>query len=72
MNTMTTDPSSSRRFDIALSFPGEHRDFVKQVASHLASTFGKDRVLYDKYYEAEFARPNLDVYLPELYRAQRN
>jgi TIR domain len=67
---MTKDSSGSRRFDVALSFPGEHRDFVKQVAGHLADAFGKKRVLYDKYYEAEFARPNLDVYLPELYRAQ--
>jgi hypothetical protein len=30
----------------------------------------KGRILYDKYYEAEFARPNLDVYLPGLYRTQ--
>jgi hypothetical protein len=67
---MTKDSSGSRRFDIALSFPGEHRPFVEQVAGHLASAFGKDRVLYDKYYEAEFARMGLDVYLPKLYRTQ--
>jgi hypothetical protein len=67
---MTTDPSSSRRFAIALSFPGEHRDSVKQIADHLAAAFGKERVLYDKYYEAEFARPDLDIYLPGLYRTQ--
>jgi hypothetical protein len=65
---MPDESSSSRRFDIALSFPGEHRPFVEQVASLLASAFGKDRVLYDKYYEAEFARMGLDVYLPNLYR----
>jgi TIR domain len=70
MNTITKDSSNSRRFAIALSFPGEHRDFVKLVADHLAAVFGKDRVLYDKYYEAEFARPDLDVYLPRLYRTQ--
>src|SRR5271166_1065328 len=58
------------RFDIALSFPGEHRPFVEAVAARLASAFGRERVLYDKYYEAEFARPNLDVYLPGLYRTQ--
>ncbi|MGH6847825.1 MAG: hypothetical protein ACREC0_10415 [Methylocella sp.] len=67
---MTKDSSGSRRFAIGLSFPGEHRDFVEQVAGHLASAFGKDRVLYDKYYEAEFARMGLDVYLPKLYRTQ--
>jgi hypothetical protein len=67
---MSNDPSSSRRFDIALSFPGERRPFVEQVAGHLAGAFGKDRVLYDKYHEAEFARVGLDVELPNLYRTQ--
>jgi TIR domain len=67
MPTATNEP---RRFAIALSFPGEHRSFVAEVAGHLAARFGKERILYDKYYEAEFARPNLDVYLPGLYREQ--
>lgn len=58
---------STQRFKIALSFPGEHRDFVEQVAARLADQVGRDRVLYDKYYEAEFARPNFDTYLQRLY-----
>ncbi len=33
----------------------------------MAATLGRDRVLYDGYYEAEFARPNLDTYLQRLY-----
>lgn len=56
------------RFKIALSYPGERRDFVKQVADRLADRVGRDRVLYDCYYEAEFARPDLDTYLQRLYR----
>ena len=40
---------------------------MEKVASLLASCIGKERVLYDKYYEAEFARPNLDTYLLNLY-----
>jgi TIR domain len=67
---MSPFPTGSRRFDIALSFPGEHRGFVEDVASHLSAAFGRERVLYDKYYEAEFARPNLDIYLPQLYRTE--
>ncbi|MFH1110364.1 MAG: hypothetical protein V1790_14380 [Planctomycetota bacterium] len=59
-----------KRFKVALSFPGEHRDFVAQVANHLAGKVGRERVLYDKFYEAEFARVDLDVYLPDLYRTQ--
>jgi len=56
------------RFRVALSYPGEHRDVVAKVAEHLATALGEERVLYDKFHEAEFARPELDVYLPELYR----
>ncbi|HKH43434.1 MAG TPA: TIR domain-containing protein [Thermoanaerobaculia bacterium] len=64
MNTMSTP---TRRFRIALSFPGEHRPFVEQVAKHLSAAVGQNRVLYDQYYEAEFARVDLDTYLQGLY-----
>lgn len=58
---------SMRRFQVALSFPGEYRTFVEQVAHLLADEIGRDHVLYDRYYEAEFARPDLDTYLQRLY-----
>ena len=61
---MTT---SKKRFRVALSFPSEHREFVAKVADHLAAELGQKCVLYDQYYEAELARPNLDVYLQNLY-----
>lgn len=60
------DPAS-RRFRIALSFPGEHRAYIERVAARLAEELGQERVLYDAYYEAEFARPDLDTYLQDLY-----
>ena len=72
MNTITKDSSSSRRFDVALSFPGEHRPFVKEVAEHLAAAFGEARVLYDDWYDAEFARLGLDVELPISIARNRN
>ena len=53
-----------------MSFPGEHRKRVKKIAEALAAKLGKDKVLYDKWYAAEFARPNLATYLPKLYREQ--
>jgi hypothetical protein len=59
--------NSAKRFSIALSFPGEHRAFVEDIASHLAQHVGRDRVLYDRFYEAEFARLDLDTYLQRLY-----
>jgi hypothetical protein len=60
-------PTPTRRFRIALSFPGEHRPFVKQVAERLSAKVGRERVLYDRFYEAELARVDLDTYLQRLY-----
>jgi hypothetical protein len=57
-----------KRFRVALSFAGENRSYVAAVAEHLAARLGWDRVLYDNYHAAEFARPDLDVYLQSLYR----
>jgi ATP/maltotriose-dependent transcriptional regulator MalT len=59
---------ASKRFRIAFSFAGEKREFVSRVAAILAERFGEAAILYDKYHEAEFARCNLGVYLPDLYR----
>lgn len=56
-----------KRFRVALSFPGEKRGFVREVAAALAGVLGQDKVLYDDYLTAELARPNLDVYLGRLY-----
>jgi hypothetical protein len=60
----------SKRFRIAFSFAGEKRDFVAQVAAILAKRFGEDKVLYDKYHSAEFARDDLAFYLPTFYHHQ--
>src|SRR5262245_59649094 len=62
-----TAASMSKRFRIAFSFAGEKRDFVAQVAAILAKRFGHDRILYDKYHEAELARADLASYLPPFY-----
>jgi len=40
------------------------------VAADLAATFTEDRVLYDRFHDAEFARPDLNIYLPNLYRKE--
>jgi hypothetical protein len=57
----------SKRFRIAFSFAGEKRNFVAQVAAILAERFGEDKILYDKYHEAEFSRSDLALYLPPFY-----
>jgi hypothetical protein len=57
----------SRRFRVALSFPGEHRPFVSAIAEHLKGELGDDSVFYDNDYVAELARTNLDVLLQRIY-----
>jgi TIR domain/NACHT domain len=55
------------RFRVALSFPGEHRRRIENIADALATELGRDAVLYDEWFRAEFNRPNLDTYLTRLY-----
>jgi hypothetical protein len=62
--------AGGKRFRVALSFPGERREFLARVAENLAERLGRDKVFYDRYYEAELARPNLDTYLQSIYHAQ--
>src|SRR5262245_58470320 len=60
---------NTKRFQVALSFAGEHRNFVEGVAEHLRRNLERNRVFYDRYYEAELARPNLDTYLIDIYQS---
>lgn len=70
-NDKTLDPqnsdTSAKRFRIAFSFTGEKRGFVEEVATIVAAKFGSDQILYDKFHEAEFSRPDLGIRLPDLY-----
>lgn len=55
------------RFEVALSFPGEHRAYVERVAASLAEALGPDACFYDRIYRAQLAVPNADVLLQEIY-----
>jgi hypothetical protein len=68
--TTTLSSHGDRRFKVALSFPGEQRGLVEQIAAKLANKFTKDGVFYDIFHRSELARLNLDVYLQGLYRNQ--
>lgn len=57
-----------KRFRIAFSFAGEKREFVEATARILAQRFGEERILYDKFHEAEFAYADLAFDLPTLYK----
>lgn len=62
--------SSPLRFAIAISFAGEQRPQIRPVAEQLAERFTPARVLYDHFHKEEFARPDLNAYLPDLYLKQ--
>ena len=55
------------QFDVALSFPGEYRAYVKRVAASLAEALGPNACFYDRSYRAQLAVPNVDVLLQEIY-----
>lgn len=57
-----------KRFKIAFSFPGEYREIVYKIARGVADFFTEDCILYDWFHRAEFARPNLDIHLQNLYK----
>jgi hypothetical protein len=66
----TKPPPSSYRFQIALSFPGESRARVQQIAENLSVSVPKESILYDRWLAPELARPNLDIYLTDLYKKE--
>lgn len=62
--------NGEKRFKIALSFPGEYRNLVDEIAMKLNSTYGESAILYDKNHRAEFAVADLDILLDELYKKE--
>lgn len=55
-------------FKVAVSFPGEERNFVSLVVKNLRPALPPDSVFYDYDYQAQLSRPNLDVFLQDIYR----
>ena len=59
----------NHEFDVALSFPGTARkDLIEEIVKHLEKLLGPHRYFYDKNYQAQLARPSLDIFLQALYR----
>lgn len=56
------------KFKVALSFPGERRAYVHEVAAELKRRLPQDSVFYDRDFTAQLARPNLDTLLQLIYR----
>jgi tetratricopeptide (TPR) repeat protein len=64
---MSDSPQGKRRFRVALSYPGEHRPRVENIANMLAARLGRDQILYDRWYAAEFNELDLATHLSQLY-----
>jgi hypothetical protein len=58
---------NTHEFDVALSFPGEARDYVLATAQELERYLGANRYFYDNNYRAQLARPSLDLLLQAIY-----
>lgn len=63
-------PIAEAHFKVALSFPGENRDYVAKVARELKKHLPKGSVFYDRDFTAQLARPNLDTLLQSVYGKQ--
>lgn len=54
-------------FDVALSFPGEARPLVEQIAQELERRLGPNAYFYDNNYVSQLAQPSLDTLLQGIY-----
>ena len=59
---------ATHSFEVALSFPGEIRPLVEEVALHLERMIGPNAYFYDNNYVSQLARPGLDILLQDIYR----
>lgn len=59
---------STHNFHVALSFPGEVRPLVEEVAGHIERLIGPNAYFYDNNYASQLACPSLDTFLQDIYR----
>jgi hypothetical protein len=57
-------------FKVALSFPGEKREYVEKVANLLIGSLGEHSIFYDNNFKSSISRPNADTLLQNVYRKQ--
>ncbi|OEZ54218.1 TIR domain-containing protein [Duganella sp. HH105] len=64
----SVQPLSALRFKVAMSFPGERRQYISSTVTALRPNLPPDSIFYDYDYQAQLAKPNLDVLLQDIYR----
>ena len=60
-------PAATRRFAVAVSFPGEHRDRVREIESLVRARLVGCEVFFDERYEHEIAGFEADLVLQRIY-----
>ena len=63
----TTVDVTVHQFDVALSFPGEIRDYIRPIVTELERSLGPNTYFYDENYLSQLARPALDLLLQDIY-----
>jgi hypothetical protein len=58
---------TTHKFEVAFSFPGEYRELVEAVAKETTALLGVHSCFYDLNYQAQLARPALDLLLQDIY-----
>jgi hypothetical protein len=61
-------PISERCFDVAFSFPGEKREYVKNIVTQLKENYKE--IFYDEDFTEELAVPGMDLVLTDVYKKQ--
>jgi hypothetical protein len=64
----STRPLEKLSFKVAMSFPGEQRPYVASVVEELRKQLEADSIFYDRDYQAQLAKPNMDALLQDIYR----
>lgn len=64
-NKLNSTSLLTKQFKVALTFPGEKRNFVSKVAQGLEGRL--ENIFYDKFYEAELAQPDADLLVQKIY-----
>lgn len=69
---MEVESTRSYRFHVAFSFPGEKRDYVREVNNALRKKRGlsQAKIFFDECHEAEIAGLDADILLQEIYHEQ--
>lgn len=61
-------PIEEISFKIAISFSGDKRTYVSRVVEQLRHHFQSNAIFYDYDFQAQLARPDLDLLLTKIYR----